>query len=287
MQSVPETSLHLRTDEPLLWLAGAGHERRGPGTYHYDARQRNDPAHVNLQLTLRGRGMYRDHRGAEPIERILSSGMAFFDAIPGEFEYGCDPRSSEGYELVFVALSGAQAFAWHRRIAAAFGPVLDFSQAVEVATSMRAIARARETQSLPDRYLLSSALYDLLMRVLAALNRGRVATAPRPSRAMELIASHARDPGFSVADLARRLNISREHLSRQFRAATGISPMDYLIRRRLGFATQALRDSPDDKLHAVALRCGFSSPNYFCRVFRQHLGVTPAQFRARRWMMGI
>jgi len=41
----------------------------------------------------------------------------------------------------------------------------------------------------------------------------------------------------------------------------------------------------DDKLDTIALACGFAGANYFCRIFRKHFGLTPAEFRRRPTIM--
>lgn len=275
----PPVSLRVRTTEPLLWLRGAGHETRGSTAYYFDCRKRPDSPQVTLQLTLNGEGFYQNRRG----RHVLSPGRAFFDVIPGPFDYGYNPGSPRPYELVFVSLAGPVAMRWHRRIVRQFGNVLDFGRLSPVAAQMLSVAHAREAGTLPDRYLLSARLYELLMTIHSVLKRSRVETAPRLGRALELLSERAADRSFTVETMARRLGISREHLARQFRASAGLSPSDYLTQHRLRLAAQQLR-STDDKLEAVARRCGFSGANYLCRVFRRHVGVTPAQFRTRPWM---
>ena len=96
-------------------------------------------------------------------------------------------------------------------------------------------------------------------------------------------AEQGRRAEFQIEMLSAQLDCSREHLSRQFRIATGVSPSDYLIQHRLRLAAREIRAN-GDKLELVARRTGFSSANYLCRAFRQRFGITPAQFRARPQM---
>jgi transcriptional regulator GlxA family with amidase domain len=35
----------------------------------------------------------------------------------------------------------------------------------------------------------------------------------------------------------------------------------------------------------IALECGFNEPNYFARQFRRHIGVSPSEYRRRRYVV--
>ncbi len=277
--SDPNLGLRARTAEPLLWLDGAGHETRGDAGYRHDARKRPD-SQVTLQLTLAGEGFHANRQ----TRNVLTRGKAWIDHIPGSFEYGFNPDSPRPYELVYVSLSGPVARRWYRRIVAQFGHILDFGVDGAVQAQMLTLAHAREAGALPDRYLLSGQLYQLLMTIFSALRSSRVSTSPRIAQAIDLISQHGSDPCFNIDELARRLDCSREYLSRQFRATTGVSPGDYLHQHRLRSAARALREG-NEKLQIIARRHGFSGANYFCRAFRKRYGVTPAQFRAQPWMV--
>lgn len=264
--------------EPLLALAGAGHETHGSVDYYYNAKVRPDRPHATLQLTLAGTGFYQSSKGRE----LLTPGKAFFAVIPGAFEYGYEPGSMRALELVFVSLRESAALDWHQRIIARFGNVMDLGHVGSIAEQMLWIAHAREANRLPDRYETSAILYRLLMTIYSTLTQTRSQTSPRVSRAIELMTTHATEASFNVELLAEQLGCTREYLARQFRAAAGVTPSDFLLEQRVRLVARALRSS-DDKLEAIARRCGFSGANYLCRAFRQRVGVTPARFREDRW----
>ncbi len=273
----------VRTTEPLLWLTGAGHEVRNNARYAFDCRRRPDRPHYVLQLTLAGVGFYENARRGRS---LIRPGMAFFDHIPGAFRYGYPPDAHEPYDLLYVGFGGATAARWCRRIIRSFGNVLDFGQpdVNPIAPLMRALAHPVAGAS-ADQYTVSAQLYQLLMIVTSTLSRSRVETAPRIRRAVEILSRRAHDPSLSVHHLAGEVGCSREYLARQFRAATGVSPSDYLTQQRLRLAARRMR-SGDEKLETIARACGFAGANYLCRVFRQRVGVTPAQFRRHPWMAG-
>lgn len=67
-----------------------------------------------------------------------------------------------------------------------------------------------------------------------------------------------------------------------FKEAMGVTPGDYLLRRRLDEACRLLGENPDLSVETVGKRVGFSHGNYFARVFRRTFGVAPAAWRAEK-----
>jgi AraC family transcriptional regulator len=82
----------------------------------------------------------------------------------------------------------------------------------------------------------------------------------------------------TLEQLAAVARLSSYHFARQFKAATGLPPYQYVILRRVERARQLLRDS-DLSLAAVAGCTGFSNQSQFCHHFKRVVGVTPRQFR--------
>ncbi len=80
-----------------------------------------------------------------------------------------------------------------------------------------------------------------------------------------------------VGDLAERLKISQEYLTRTFREHVGTTPGKYLNQVRVEHAKLLLQRG-DHSVAFVADACGFANGNYFARVFREHVGVTPSVY---------
>ena len=80
--------------------------------------------------------------------------------------------------------------------------------------------------------------------------------------------------------LAERVNVSEDYLTRIFRKELGISPWDYLNRYRIYLASELLRQEAMS-VNEVASRTGFQDQAYFCRVFKKIKGVTPGKMRNR------
>ena len=86
------------------------------------------------------------------------------------------------------------------------------------------------------------------------------------------------DTDLNLKTLAEASGYSRNHFLRMFRAATGHSPHQYLLRLRVKRA-QAMMKNRSMNLIDIALDCGFSSHAQLSRVFRQMTGTTPSEYR--------
>ena len=86
------------------------------------------------------------------------------------------------------------------------------------------------------------------------------------------------DAGISLADLAGVAGLSRMHFAAQFRAATGLRPHEFLLRRRIDHAQRLLAE-PRARLVDVALSVGFQTQAHFTTVFKRFVGLTPHRWR--------
>ncbi|MBE6651758.1 MAG: helix-turn-helix transcriptional regulator [Ruminococcaceae bacterium] len=85
-------------------------------------------------------------------------------------------------------------------------------------------------------------------------------------------------PEFSITLLAERIEMSEVYLRKLFRAQYGISPSKYLISVRLKNAKKLMK-YPFLTLEECALQSGFSSLQYFCRLFKKETGISPGKYR--------
>lgn len=146
-----------------------------------------------------------------------------------------------------------------------------------------AITRALRDLDHPLDPLAADDLVERLAQALFALDPS--AGSARSSRLDASALEQARDyldaHATETVD-SRRLEamtgLDRFALARQFRAAFGTSPYNYLVMRRLDRARRMLGQgsSPVD----VAFACGFADQSHLTRQFRRAYGVTPGRWRA-------
>ncbi|MEM9012478.1 MAG: AraC family transcriptional regulator [Pseudomonadota bacterium] len=87
------------------------------------------------------------------------------------------------------------------------------------------------------------------------------------------------EENLNISDLARVTSLSDWHFARAFKQATGLSPHQFVLRRRIARAKDLLERTADP-LAEVAVASGFSSQSHMTDVFRQKAGTTPGKYRA-------
>jgi len=100
---------------------------------------------------------------------------------------------------------------------------------------------------------------------------------PRDLAAVERFIDRNLDNCLRVDDLAAQVGLSRYHFLRCFKRATGISPLQYIIAKRVAFARHLLAHS-SESIAAIAYAAGFSSQSHLNTIFKRHVGVTPGTF---------
>jgi transcriptional regulator GlxA family with amidase domain len=104
----------------------------------------------------------------------------------------------------------------------------------------------------------------LLRRLLRA--KDRMDTAPHKA--------------WPVRRLARVSGVSEAHFARSFKDAFDVPPHRYLLTRRLERASALLRDTTL-AITEIAFQTGWNSLGAFGRTFRDVIGQSPGEFRAR------
>ena len=82
----------------------------------------------------------------------------------------------------------------------------------------------------------------------------------------------------SLADIATAAGLTRMHFAAQFKVATGLTPHEYLLRRRIERAQEALAGT-SMSLVEVALSVGFQTQSHFTSVFKRVVGKPPRAWR--------
>lgn len=82
----------------------------------------------------------------------------------------------------------------------------------------------------------------------------------------------------TLAELSGVAHMSPFHFSRMFKLSAGLSPHQYVIRRRVELAKRLLSGT-GLPLHEVARTAGFTDQSHLAKHFRLRLGTTPRAFR--------
>jgi AraC family transcriptional regulator len=99
----------------------------------------------------------------------------------------------------------------------------------------------------------------------------------RLKRVQDHVASHL-SARLRLPDLARVAGLSRMHFAAQFRTATGFSPHEYVLAKRIECAKAVLSEERTP-LAEIALHVGFETQSHFTSVFKRWTGSTPGRWR--------
>ncbi|ROM61855.1 AraC family transcriptional regulator [Pseudomonas brassicacearum] len=203
----------------------------------------------------------------QPFE-ATPNGLAF---VPAE----CDvfSESPSGGEYLRVMRTDGRPLPGDR----AFNNRID-QQAITLAQRMRGALLQASIEDDWEAWALGLAERTLEHQALSTPTPGSI-TGSR-MRLLDEFIDAGLDGPLSVSAMAGLLGLSEGYFMRAFKQATGRSPHSYLIDRRLAKARALMRDSTA-RLVEIAHICGFNSQAHMATVFKQRLGVSPAQLRSQ------
>lgn len=95
----------------------------------------------------------------------------------------------------------------------------------------------------------------------------------------DYIDQHSQDT-ISLNQLAEISHLNKFYMSHIFSKAYGISPINYLLERRILHSKELLKTT-DFSVTQIAHTTGFSSSNYFSQSFKKYTGMTPKAYRLK------
>ncbi|MFN3352027.1 MAG: helix-turn-helix domain-containing protein [Brevundimonas sp.] len=128
---------------------------------------------------------------------------------------------------------------------------------------------------------LGAAIASRLARRLGSIPQPGVVLGPSKLRRVCSHIERCLHLPLRLAELACVSGLGRSQFSVAFRRATGVTPHQYVLERRVQRA-QHLLITHDATVAEIAVMTGFAHQAHLSRVFRQHTGLTPSRFRASR-----
>ncbi len=99
------------------------------------------------------------------------------------------------------------------------------------------------------------------------------------ARAKKYIQAHLQHP-VNLTELSQETHVTPQYLSKLFREKSGQTFIEYITGLRMEEAKRLLAE-PGVKVYEVAERVGYGQWKHFSRVFKQHTGYGPADYRNR------
>lgn len=168
-----------------------------------------------------------------------------------------------------------------------------FEPGSQVVNLCRDILRELDSDVFLNRELVS-ALFSQLMILCLRMVRGEKAHVSNANRPLTQDDEIERIDNFFASfppeqqtreELAKYLHCSQRQLIRKMQALYGVSFREKLIASRMDLAKYLLR-STDKSVNEISTAVGYADNAAFFRIFRQHTGMTPAQYRKERTVTG-
>ena len=264
-----------RSAVPLHCMAiSAGYEQRLNEVYSWDGLQRGNAPFLVIQHTLVGEGRL-DFAG---VQHRLVPGQTMVLSMPHAHRYWLERGGH--WEYFWMVLNGREALRLVREIIDAAGPVVSLSAGVVdrlAAACLTLIEREHITpgEASASAYAAIAALYDGVFGT-------SVVPTPEMPPALSRVVAHVENnlaQPLQVERLAAIADMSRAHFVRQFTAATGRAPSEYVLERRLERIERLLL-ATDMSVVAIAAATGFADANYLSKAFRRRRGMAPLEYRA-------
>ncbi|GEP89790.1 AraC-type DNA-binding protein [Chitinophaga terrae (ex Kim and Jung 2007)] len=140
--------------------------------------------------------------------------------------------------------------------------------------------------------LLRKSAYPLICQLLQVLSQKERPMLSAPAAYRENIATiaqyldtHLKDGFPGIPFLARIGHMSTATMRRQFPLHRGFSAFEYYRQRQLDYAFDKLQEKGSIK--ELSTELGFNNPSNFTRLFKEHFGLSPAEFRKRAKNGGV
>jgi AraC family transcriptional regulator len=264
---------HAPAVRPLM-LAAA----RGGREWYTLERRRLAVDDDNFLVLNEGRAqasLIRSDTEVESFRIFFRTGLA--DEVLAALVLPVDRLLETGAPLARTGLEFSEGLRSHDRLVS---PVLAYIRHQAVAACDDPVWFDEQLGYLLERLLLG---HRQIMRRMQAMPCARPGTRREIHRrvvlAIDYIESCYEHP-MELETLARVACLSKFHFLRAFRSLHGMTPQDYLQRKR-AFVAKRLLTTTSLPTAEVALRVGYSSPTSLRKQVRQWLGAAPADIRCR------
>ncbi|MEN8254623.1 MAG: AraC family transcriptional regulator [Verrucomicrobiota bacterium] len=254
-------------------------------SYYNEGRERHNHE-LLFKFTLAGCGIFRvrgkEHRlppGTGFLCRVSDPNIAWYYPSDG----------TEPWEFIWLIFEGKTAEALVREMNQRYGHIY------QLPTEARIIRQLLSTME-HARIIYSNPDHDWKTMVMPAAEGGelvmglltRLLTSTRTESADDhkaLVVGEAQEmvlrmdlKNVSVAEIADRIGISPEHLSRLFKELTGSGPGEYILKQKIQVACHLLKET-NLSCKEIAARLGYNDQANFTRAFQSITHTTPTNFR--------
>lgn len=88
------------------------------------------------------------------------------------------------------------------------------------------------------------------------------------------------EPKLTISWIKQRCHINSKTFSARFKRSTGYYPSEYIMHHRLEVAKKMLKET-EASVTEIAIEAGFSSLASFANTFKNHVGLSPSEWREK------
>ena len=161
--------------------------------------------------------------------------------------------------------------------------ILDHFESAEFSSCLRNILRETELEQPGYEDVCQAYMEILIIRLmrntaLSVPTEPQTITGNRQCAAVRrYIDLHFKEP-LTLEQLAEEAHMNKYYLAHAFKREYGVSPISYMISRRVEESKYLLAET-DLSMSQIAQLLGFSSLSYFSQVFRRTQSLTPMEYR--------
>lgn len=230
-----------------------------------------------IVYTLSGHGTLR-YNGSS---YTLSANQIFFIDCRAHHYYEC--VNNDGWEMLWLHFNGNGALGYYETFAKSALPVLTFGDSFFMESSLRRIVSLTAKKDVHSDILCSNIIINVVTHLLICSSNENLSLSAMPQYLKYIgkyLEQHFKEL-ISLDALSMDCDVSKYHLSREFKKYFGRTLTDYLIELRLNYAKELLRFS-DLPISEITFACGMNNTSHFIRLFKRQEGRTPLAYR-KEW----
>jgi AraC-like DNA-binding protein/mannose-6-phosphate isomerase-like protein (cupin superfamily) len=271
-----------------LYISGAGNLRIGKGVnyplkdhpshhyFHYSTGRRISKYQI-LYIT-KGKGVFEtEHTG---VKKIKAGDL--FVLVPGVW-HRYRPDKNSGWDEYYVEFEGAIIkHCQFNEVLDKYNPIIHIGVHSEIIEYFNQLLHTILDEKPGFQHIASGNLFQIFAQVFAVRKyhvfEGKMIE-NQIEQAKAYISKNLTD-NISQTKVALEIGLGYSLYRKKFKEYTGLSPCQYQINLKINKA-KGLLVSTKINLQEIADQLGFDSSDYFYRIFKKKVGLTPTEYRAK------
>ncbi len=200
-------------------------------------------------------------------ETPINTDTLLFLSKNDSYGFNCT-TPTESISIEFIADTDMESF------------TLDCSDSPKIKTLFKTLASLKNLDDKNNMFLSISVLYEVFNEI-DKLQQKKYKSSAEKSKlhpAVTYIQEHFTDKIITNEALAKMCNLSERRFITLFNDVYGLTPNQFVIRKKLSLA-ETLLTSKLYSIGHISEMCGFSDIYYFSKAFKKYMNVTPSEYK--------